>query len=137
MMWLDIPVVPDGDEARRWAEEELSKSVYSSDGESLLIKLFRLISEFFSRCEANTQVRVVVAVVVIVSVSAVAVADSFIVFGPVRRKRRSRTVSQALLGGVTRAAAELREAALSHAAFGQWSLAVKNQFGAITRSVIE
>jgi|SRR5690625_926002 len=137
MMWLDIPVVPDGDEARRWAEEELSKSVYSSDGESLLIKLIRVISEFFSRAEANTQVPVDVAAVVIVSVLAVAAAVSFIVFGPVRRRRRSRTVSQAVLGDDTRTAAELREAALSHAAVGQWSLAVMNQFRAITRSLIE
>lgn len=137
MMWMNIPVVPDDDEARRWAEEELSKSVYSSDGESLLIKLIRAISEFFSRAESNTQVPVDVAAIVIVSVLAVAAAVAFIVLGPVRRRRRSRTVPQAVLGDDTRSAAELREAALNCAAAGQWSLAVMNQFRAVTRSLIE
>lgn len=137
MIWAQPPLVPDGDEARRWAEEELSKSIYHGDGESLLEKALNAIAELFSRAEASSNVPTGTVALGIVIALLVVLGLSFLIYGPLRRVRKVKANSHDVLRDDTRSAEEFRAAALAHEKAGHWSLAVLERFRGLTRALIE
>lgn len=137
IFWAQPPVAPGEEEARRWAEEELSKGIYQGERESLLRRLLDAIAEFFSRAESSSDVPTGAVAIAIVVGLVIALGLALVLYGPLRRVRRIKTASHDVLADDVRSAAELRIAATAHEEAGQWSLAVLERFRAITRSLIE
>ncbi len=136
-MRFSIPVTPDPDTARQWAEDELSKSIYHH-GESLADRLGRWLSDLLSRLfDAGTGTSVPPAgyllgalVVVILIVIATRVAI------PAARQRK-RGSSEVLLGDDTRTAQQIRDAAKAAAEAGDHATATLEYFRALVRGCEE
>ncbi|MFH8250775.1 DUF4129 domain-containing protein [Microbacterium sp. B2969] len=134
------PLTPDGEEARRWAEEELSKPVYAEAQPTLFDRVSRAVGDFFAQL-FSTQLdggwastfAVVAAVVVVLLIVA-----AFLVWGVPRATHRSRVAVAELFGeSDVRPAAELRAAAEAHAARGEWDEAIVLRFRALARGLAE
>lgn len=140
-MRLDVPVVPDAPEARRWLEQELEKSKYGQrpDPEPTWFdEWLRSIREWFDGLfqglgDANNPVWPVVIVVVVVAVLVVA----FLLFGVPRLNRRSRAGGELFAEDDERDAAALRAAAKRAAAEGDYATAIGELFRALARGLSE
>ncbi len=134
------PVTPDGEEARRWAEQELSDPVYDIAEPTPFDRIAQAVSEFFQRLfstelsgEWGSAVAVVAAIVVIALI-----AVAFAIWGVPRSSRRARGQSPTLFGEAEgRSAAELRSAAASHARNADWDAAIVLHFRALARGCFE
>ncbi len=136
-MRFSIPVTPDPDTARQWAEDELSKSIYHH-GESLADRLGRWLSDLLSKLfDAGTGTSVppagyllgaLVVVVLIVIATRVAI--------PAARQRR-RGSSTVLLGDDARTAQQIRDAASTAAQAGDHTAATLEYFRALVRGCEE
>ena len=134
------PLTPDGDEARRWAEQELSKPVYAEAEPTLFDRIARAIAEFFERLFSTqldgpwgSTATIVAAIIVVVLIVA-----AFLVWGRPRATHRSRVAVAELFGETeTRSAAELRAEAEGRAARGDWDAAIVLRFRALARSLVE
>jgi hypothetical protein len=130
-----VPVVPDAPTARRWATDELAKSVYHQT-ESLLDRFLGWLRSLFNGVTVPFGLPpVAVAALVVLAVVAIA-AVAFWIAGPVRLARRAAT-SAVVFGDDTRSATQLRAAADASAAQGDWSAAVLDRFRAIVRALEE
>jgi len=133
----EVPVDPDAETARRWAEQELADPIYHR-GESLLQVVLRWIQERFAEAQnALSTMDGRSAALVLGSVVIVGVVVTLLVVGPVRRSRRSQRSSVEVFVDDNRTAAELRRSADALAAAGRWSEAVLDRFRAILRSLEE
>ena len=135
-----IPLIPDGDEARRWAERELADPVYRITEPTFFDRASRAVWEFL-RGLFSTDVSggwgatlaVIGAIVVVVLI-----VVAFAVWGLPRSTRRSPAPRSTLFGDAEeRTADELRAAAASHAARGEWDEAVVLRFRALARGLVE
>lgn len=132
------PLIPDSDEAREWAREELSRRVYSSTPsfwEWLKEKLLALLEALTPE---GTGWETAFVPLIIVAIVAGIIVLAFIYAGPVRRRREGVRSG----GGVweeddARSAAQLFAAARAAAADGHFSLAVVEQFRGLVRSLEE
>jgi len=131
--------VPDGDEARRWAEEELAKQQYEAAKPTWFDRLIADIVEwFFGLFTADGSGSVApfaVTLIVVVLIAALIVA--LLVWG---RPRASRTVPRRadLLGERDdRSAAQLRSEAERRAKDADWDAAVVLRFRALARALLE
>lgn len=135
-----LAAVPDGDEARDWAEEELSDPVYDAAQPTLLDRIAGAIADFLERlfdpplgAEWNPLLAVVVTGVV-----AVVVVCAFLIWGRPRSAHRAATRSALLFGeDEHRTAAELRASAARRAEAGDWAGAVVDRFRALARALEE
>jgi hypothetical protein len=134
------PLTPDGDEARKWAEQELAKPVYAEAQPTLFDRIARTVGDFFEQLFSTqlegpwgSTLALVAAIVVVVLIVA-----AFLVWGVPRATRRSK-VSVAELFGESegRPASELRSAAAAHAARGEWDAAIVLRFRALARGLAE
>ena len=133
----EVPVDPDAETARRWAEQELADPIYHQ-GESLLQVVLRWIQERFAEAQnALSTMDGRSAALVLGSLVIVGVVVTLLVVGPVRRSRRSQRSSVEVFVDDNRTAAELRRSADALAAAGRWSEAVLDRFRAILRSLEE
>jgi len=133
----EVPVDPDAETARRWAEQELADPIYHQ-GESLLQVVLRWIQERLAEAQnALSTMDGRSAALVLGSVVIVGVVVTLLVVGPVRRSRRSQRSSVEVFVDDNRTAAELRRSADALAAAGRWSEAVLDRFRAILRSLEE
>jgi len=131
----DVPVVPDAETARDWAVRELADPVYH-EGPSLLERLIEWVLSLFDNAPSGLGLPpALVGTLVVVAVGLV-VAVAFVVAGPVRASRRA-PASVVVLGDDARSADDLRAAADSAAARGDWSTAVLERFRAVVRSLEE
>lgn len=134
------PLEPDGDEARRWAEVELSDPVYDIAEPTPLDRIAQAVADFFGdlfSTELSGQWGSVVAIIAAAIVIAVIVV-AFAVWGVPRSTRRARTAHATLFGETEeRSAAELRTAAASAAARGDWDEAIVLRFRALARGCLE
>ncbi|MDY0909030.1 DUF4129 domain-containing protein [Microbacterium sp. CFBP9034] len=134
------PLTPDGEEARRWAEQELSDPVYDIAEPTPLDRIARAVGEFFQNLfsadvpgELGSLVALVAGIVVVLVIVA-----AFAVWGVPRATRRARSQTPALFGeDEHRSAAELRAAAASHARSGEWDAAIVLRFRALARGCLE
>ncbi|MFT4234255.1 MAG: DUF4129 domain-containing protein [Microbacterium sp.] len=135
-----IPFIPDGDEAREWAKDELSDPIYQASKPTLIDRISGAIADFLSRLFnpdlgdgwSPVLTGIIVAVIILVIVLA------FLVWG---RPRLSHTAEPrgALLFGDDdeRTAAELRASSQAAAAAGDWERAIIDGFRALARSLAE
>lgn len=134
------PLTPDGEEARRWAEDELSRPAYDIAEPTLLDRIARSVAEFFENLfstELSGEWGPVVAVAAAVLVVIVIVV-AFAVWGVPRSSRRARSQTAELFGEPEeRSAGELRRAAASHARDGDWDTAIVLRFRALARGCVE
>ncbi|PKQ19027.1 MAG: hypothetical protein CVT68_00600 [Actinobacteria bacterium HGW-Actinobacteria-8] len=136
-MRFSIPVTPDPDTARQWAQDELSKSIYHH-GESLADRLGRWLSDLLSKLfDAGTGTSIppvgyllgaaiVVALIVIATRIAIPAAR--------QRGRRSGAV---LSGDDARSAQQIRDAARTAAGAGDHTTATLESFRALVRGCEE
>ncbi|MGN8552395.1 UNVERIFIED_CONTAM: DUF4129 domain-containing protein [Microbacterium sp. SLM126] len=134
------PLQPDGDEARRWAETELTDPVYDIAEPTLLDRVAQWIAEVIGNLFSTElsggwgSLVAVIAAVVVIAVIVVA----FIVWGVPRSSRRARASTANLFGEQEgRSAAELRTAAASAARDGDWDEAIVLHFRALARGCAE
>ncbi|MBD3942051.1 DUF4129 domain-containing protein [Microbacterium sp. NEAU-LLC] len=134
------PLTPDGDEARRWAEDELSKPVYDIAEPTPFDRIARAIGDFIASL-FDPQVSggwgsvlaiVATAVVVIVIVAA------FLIWGMPRVTRRAAARPPLLFGEQEHRSAEaLRTAAAERAGAADWDAAIVLRFRALARGCFE
>ena len=134
------PLTPDGDEARRWAEEELSKPTYDIAEPTPFDRIARAIGEFIASL-FNPQVSggwgSVLAIVATVAV-VVVIVTAFVVWGVPRVSRRAAARTPMLFGEAEqRSAAALRAAAAERAQASDWEAAIVLRFRALARGCFE
>lgn len=134
------PLTPDGDEARRWAEQELSDPVYDIAEPTPFDRVARAIGDFLewllnpdvSGVWGSAFAIVVTIVIVLVIVAA------FLIWGRPRITRRAAARPDPLFAdSEQRSAAELRAAAAERARAEDWNAAIVLRFRAIARGCIE
>lgn len=134
------PLTPDGEEARRWAEQELSDPVYTAAEPTPLDRIARAVGDFIAGLFQSevpggwASTLAVVAAIVIV----VLIVVAFLIWGRPRVARRSRLATADLFGDSDRRTAEaLRRAAAAHAARAEWDDAIVLRFRALARGLDE
>lgn len=131
----EVPATPDADEARRSAEEELSKPIYNQ-AESLWSRIWRWILEHIDPREVVPQAPPWLSVLIVLVAAIALVALLLLLLTRVTGIRRSR-VKNDLLFEDDRDSASLTRAADAAAERGDWMTAVVERFRAIIRSLDE
>lgn len=134
------PLTPEGDEAREWAEHELSDPAYAIAEPTPFDRIARAIGDFFASLFNpdvsggwGTAFALVAAIVV-----ALVIVAAFLVWGMPRATRRAARSAPTLFGETEhRSAADLRAAAASHARAAEWDAAVVLRFRALARGCLE
>jgi len=134
------PITPDGEEARRWAEDELSDPVYDIAEPTPLDRVAHAVGQFFENLFSaelpgglGSLVALIAAIVVVIVIVA-----AFAVWGVPRASRRARAQTPALFGEAERrSASQLRAAAASHAQKAEWDAAIVLRFRALARACDE
>lgn len=136
----DLPLIPDGDEARRQAEQELAKSVYAEAQPTLFDRWARGVVEFLVQLftpQGGADLGPFALILVSVLVVAVLVAV-LIIWGRPRRSLARKTFGDDLLGAVDgRSAAQLRADAERSARTRDWDEAIVLRYRAVARSLLE
>ncbi|GAB3631167.1 hypothetical protein GCM10027421_05200 [Microbacterium shaanxiense] len=141
MIRLDIdPYAPDGDEAQRWAEQELQDPRYADAKPTWFDYLAEDVAEFigslFSQDTGEQAGNVALIIVTVVIVAALITV--LILWGRPRVSRRVRQRESDLLGARDRrTAAQLRADAARSARDGDWDTATVLRFRALARSLLE
>ncbi|MCE7480358.1 DUF4129 domain-containing protein [Microbacterium profundi] len=141
MIRLDIdPYVPDGDDARRWAEQELQDPRYADAKPTWFDYLAEDVAEFISGLfspDTGQQVGNLALIIVTVVIVA-ALITVLILWGRPRGSRRVRRPATDLLGERDRrTAAQLRADAARSAREGDWDAATVLRFRALARALLE
>ena len=134
------PLTPDGDEARRWAEQELADPAYEIAEPSPLDRIARAIADFIAWLfdpdlsggwgPTFALVAAIVAAIVIVA--------AFLVWGVPRATRRAAARAPLLFGEAERrSSADLRAAAEERAGASDWDAAIVLRFRALARGCLE
>ncbi|MER7796904.1 DUF4129 domain-containing protein [Microbacterium sp. NPDC096154] len=133
-------LAPDRDEAREWAERELSDPVYAEAQPTPLDRLAQAIGEFLGDLltpRGDVEWSPVLAVAA-VAVAVGLVVAAVLIWGRPRLAHRADERSSPLFGETeTRSAAELRAAAAAHAAASEWDDAIVVRFRALARGLEE
>jgi hypothetical protein len=131
-----VPVDPDAETARRWAEDELADPIYHDRPSHLELLVGWVLDRLADLEGAAGSIDARTAALVVGVAVLVVAAIVLVVAGPVRRARAARA-STDVFGDDTRTAAELRASADRLAGEGLWSLAVLDRFRAVLRSLEE
>lgn len=137
---FDDPFVPDGDEARRWAEEELANPKYADAKPTWFDLVARDVGRFLADLfSSQNGANIGPSALIIVSVIVVgALITALIIWGRPRSSRAVRRVRSDLLGvDDDRSAAQLRADAERSARDGDWDTATVLRFRAIARGLLE
>jgi hypothetical protein len=134
------PLTPDGDQARRWAQQELAHPLYATAKPTLADRIAQAVSDFFANLFTSAPtgawawwVGIIAAVVVILVIVA-----AFFIWGRPRAALRTRRTTGELFGDAEgRTAAQLRRAADAAAARSAWDEAVILRFRALARGLDE
>lgn len=134
------PLIPDGDEARQWAEDELAKPKYAEAKPTFFDEVSRAVAQFFIDLFSGTggagmgPAAMIVVVVLIVA----ALIASIIIWGRPRRSFARATAHVDLLGSADRrSASQLRTDADRSAKAGDWDEAIALRYRALVRSLVE
>lgn len=134
------PFAPDGDEARRWAEQELSNQRYADAKPTWFDYLAEDVADFISSLfSPETGDRVGSTALIIVTIVIVAALITvLILWGKPRRSQRVKRHGTELLGTRDdRSAAQLRTDAERSAREKDWDTATVLRFRALARSLLE
>lgn len=133
-------VTPDGDEARRWAEEELAKPIYA-EAKPTVFDLWardawRFLVDLFTVEGGGTAGPW--AIVVVSAIIVAALIAALLYWGRPRRSRATRRAGTELLGEHdTRTAAQLRADAERSARAADWAQATILRYRALARGLLE
>ena len=136
-MRFSVPVTPDPDTARQWAQDELSKSIYHH-GESLADRIGRWLSELFNKLldagngSSIPPLGYLLGAIVLVALIVVATRIAI----PAARQRR-RGGKAVLLEDDARTAQQIRDAAQASARDGDHTAAALDYFRALVRGCEE
>ncbi len=135
-----LPLIPDGDEARDWAERELSRPEYAEAQPTPIDRIAQAIRDFIADlfgAQAPEGLGTVILIVVAVAL-VVAIVVTFILWGRPRAIRRSAPAYGSLFGeDDRRTARELRDASTEAAAREDWDAAIVLRFRAVAVSLVE
>jgi hypothetical protein len=134
------PFIPDGDEAREWAETELSNPRYADAKPTWFDRAAQEVADFIGRIFSPDAGESVgnIALVVIVILLLAALITVLIVWGRPRRSERVRRRGMDLLGERDdRTAVQLRAEAERSARNGDWDTATVLRYRAIARGLLE
>jgi hypothetical protein len=136
-MRFSIPVTPDPDTARQWAQDELSKSIYHH-GESLADRIGRWLSELFNKLldagNGGSIPPLGYLIGAIVLIALIVIATRIAVPAVRQRRRRGTAV---LLADDARTAQQIRDAAQVSARAGDHTAATLDYFRALVRGCEE
>ncbi|MET0811572.1 MAG: DUF4129 domain-containing protein [Microbacterium sp.] len=134
------PLIPDGDEARRWAEQELADPAYRITEPTFFDRAARAVWDFFRDlfgAEVSDDWGSILALIGAIVV-VVLIVVAFLVWGVPRSTKRAPAPRAVLFGDAEeRTADELRRAAASHARREEWGEAVVLRFRALARALAE
>lgn len=134
------PFAPDGDEARRWAEEELSNQRYAEAKPTWFDYLAEDVADFIADLfspEAGNQVGGAALIIVTIVIVA-ALITVLVLWGKPRMSQRVKRRGTDLLGARDdRTAVQLRADAERSAREGDWDTATVLRFRALARSLLE
>ncbi|MDQ4215412.1 DUF4129 domain-containing protein [Microbacterium sp. ASV81] len=134
-----IPLIPDGDSARRLAEQELAKAEYRAAEPTLIDEWARAIVDFLRNLftpQHAVDLGPWAAIVIAIVLAAVLLAV-LVIWGRPRRSR-ARSAASVLLGAVDdRTAAQLRVEAARAAREEDWAGAIVLRYRAIARALME
>ena len=138
MFALDLP---DPDEAREWAEQELSKAIYREAEPTLFDKTAKAVADFIARLFtpnlAGGSLSPLWAAILVAIVLALVVL-AFVIWGRPRGEHRIReTGSAAIFQDDASTAAELRALAEAATLRGEWNESIVFRFRAIARGLDE
>lgn len=138
MHTLATPLLPDSDEAREWAHEELSRGVYGTEV-SWWELLWEAIRGLLARiADATSGLGPVFLPLIILSLVVAAIILAVVLGGSHRQNRRRTPAGVGLWEEDDhRTAAQLRDAARVAASAGDFRLAVVEQFRALVRELEE
>lgn len=137
---LDDVLVPDGDEARQWAEQELSDPRYADAKPTWFDLVARDIGRFLADLfSSDNGASVGPSALIIVSVIVFgALVAALIIWGRPRRSQAIRRPGAGLLGAEDdRSAAQLRADADRAARAADWDEATVLRFRALARGLLE
>lgn len=137
---FDDLYVPDGDEARRWAEEELANPRYADAKPTWFDLVARDVGRFLADLFSSENGESIgpSALIIVCVVIAAALVAALIIWGRPRSSRAVRRARTDLLGDTDdRTAAQLRSDAERSARAGDWSTATVLRYRAIARSLLE
>ena len=134
------PLTPDGDDARRWAEQELSDPAYDVAEPTPFDRIARAVGDFIASLLNpdlsggwGSTFALVAAIVV-----AIVIIAAFLLWGVPRVTRRAASRTPLLFGEAEhRSAAELRAAAAERARAADWDTAIVLRFRALARGCLE
>jgi hypothetical protein len=131
-MSAEPPVLPDADEARRWAVEELAKPEYRSAEPGWLDGLWRDFLDWLASLDGPPGVEGNIAAPLTGVVVAALIAAAIIVARP-RLNARTKNLQEVFDDDTSASAADYRESAAAAARQGDWSAAVVQCFRALVR----
>ncbi|MDQ0645085.1 DUF4129 domain-containing protein [Microbacterium murale] len=134
------PYAPDGDEARRWAEQELQDPRYADAKPTWFDYLAEDVAEFIASLFSpdTGQQAGNVALIIVTVVIVAALITVLILWGRPRVSRRVKRRDNDLLGARDdRTAAQLRADAARSARDGDWDAATVLRFRALARGLLE
>lgn len=133
--------LPDADEAREWAEEELGKAVYQVTEPTLFDKVSRAIGEFIQNLlnpSLSGGAFSPIWAVIIVAIVLGGIVLAFVIWGRPRGDHRTGSGgSAAVFDDDALSAAELRTAAAAASARGDWDEAIVMRTRALARGLDE
>jgi len=134
----DVPVEPDGPEARQWLSDELAKPEYLSAQPTWFDLLAASIRDWFASLDfSGAGGPPGIGVLIVIVAIAIAITIAFLVFGVPRINRRS-TVTGLLFGDEDdRTSSTIRLAAEHAAASNDFATAIAEMFRAIARGLSE
>ncbi|WP_298868089.1 DUF4129 domain-containing protein [uncultured Microbacterium sp.] len=131
--------IPDGDQARQWAEDELSKQAYQAAKptwfDEWALGVVKWISELFSGKGTGDLAPVFLTIIVLVIVLALVVA--LLVWGRPRASRSTHRRAELLGERDDRTAAQLRAEADRATRDRDWDTAVVLRYRALARGLLE
>lgn len=134
------PLIPDGDEAREWAQRELADPVYDQARPTPFDRFAQAVGEWFANlfsAEVPGQLGATLALVA-AGVVIVVIVAAFLIWGVPRATPRAHHAVMPLFGeDETRSAARLRADAADAAARGRWDDAIIQGFRALARGTVE
>lgn len=134
----DVPVDPDGDQARQWIIEELSKPEYQAARPTWWDLLSKAVWDWLNSLSFGGGDSLQWPLLgLILFVAAAVIVGAFIIFGVPRLNRRSTRVGSLFGEDEYRDADALRRAASAAAAQADWTLAIRELFRALARALAE
>lgn len=140
MTWNLTAFVPDGDEARRWAEQELSRPIYAEAKPTAFDLWSRDIAEFFNQLFSGGAGAPLgpAGLVIVIAIIAIVLVAALLYWGMPRRSRKSSKRTVQLLGADDdRNATQLRSEAARSARNGDFAAAIILRYRALARDLIE